>query len=316
MSFDVRRGGDFSIRLERSGHGYHAVGVMMFFHTKEFVMTIDQFKSLFKYDPSKVGYLGVERECFIVDADEKIVPSAEEVLAGLESGIQITPWHPHWAIQISSVVRNKDRAFGYELSACQMGSRIGPCRLEDLNNQLQYRDKQLESALRHYDLHALHVEVGPEDTPLDVYPDPTGRYQRLTKNMPREILSAACRVIGTHVHVGMRDHDMALRVYNYVVRHFAELCELGNGSFGERLAIYKQMAPDYEPKPYASWEEYYQTALLKGFAEDPRKCWTLIRISVHGTIEFRMFGATDSTARIVKWATRCRDLCQAALSAS
>lgn len=152
--------------------------------------------------------------------------------------------------------------------------------------------------------------------PLDVYPDPTGRYQRITKDMPRKILRAACRVIGTHVHVGMRDHEMALRVYNYAIRHLAELCEMGNGSFGERLAIYKQMAPDYEPKPYASWEEYYNTALEKGFAEDPRKCWTLIRISVHGTIEFRMFGATDSIDRIVSWATRCHQICQEAMASA
>lgn len=271
-------------------------------------MTIEKFKSLFKYDWDKVGYVGIERECFITDMDGGIVPTAQKVLSGLERGIHTD----ERSLSYWGIVRPEKGAFGYELSACQIESRVGPCCLADLQPNLKYREEQLKAALHHYGLLALHTEVGPEDMPLDIYPDPTGRYQKITKDMPRKILLAACRVIGTHVHIGMRDHDMALRVYNHVIRHYAEFCELGNGSFGDRLAIYRQMAPDFEPNPYASWDEYYQTAVAKSFAEDPRKCWTLIRISVHGTIEFRMFGATDSIGRIVKWATQCRDLCQAA----
>lgn len=254
-------------------------------------MTIEKFKSLFTYDQSKVGYVGVERECFTCDRTSKIVPYAHKVLASIKKGTE----------------------FGYELSACQVETRVGPCLLEELHNHLDERNRQLNAAFADNDLFALHAEVAPEDMPLDVYPDPTGRYQMITKNMPRKILLAACRVAATHIHVGMRDHDMALHVYNYVIRHFAELCEVGNGSFGERLAIYKQMAPDYEPKSYVSWGKYYQTALANGFTEDPRKCWTLIRISVHGTIEFRMFGATDSLDRIVNWASYCHRLCLAVI---
>jgi len=250
-------------------------------------MTIEKFRSLFTYDQSKVGYVGVERECFTCDRTGKIVPLAHKVLASVKKGTE----------------------FGYELSASQVETRVGPCLLEKLHNHLGERDMQLNTAFADNNLFALHAEVAPEDMPLDVYQDPTGRYQEITKNMPREILSAACRVAATHIHVGMRDHNMALRVYNDVIRHCDELCEMGDGSHGERLSIYKQMAPDYEPKPYASWGEYHQVALAKGFAEDPRKCWTLIRISVHGTIEFRMFGATGSIDCIAKWAGRCHSLC-------
>lgn len=270
-------------------------------------MTIEKFRSLFSYDQGRAGAVGVEREILITNPAGEVVPMAHKVLTGLERGIYEDAWN-------GPIVHLEKGAFGYELSACQIETRVGPCALEELNGLLQRRDRELSAAFRHYGLRALHSEVGPADMPLDVYPDPSGRYQQITKNMPREILLAACRVIGTHVHIGMPDHDTALRVYNHVIRHLAELCEMGNGSFGERLAIYKQMAPDYEPKPYASWEEYYQTALAKGFAEDPRKCWTLIRISVHGTIEFRMFGATDSLDRIVGWATRCHQLCRGAMT--
>ncbi len=113
----------------------------------------------------------------------------------------------------------------------------------------------------------LHSEVAPENMPLDVYPDPTGRYQEITRNMPRHILLAACRVIGTHIHIGMPDHETALRVYNSVVPHYMELCEKGNGSFGERLAIYRIMAPDYEPKPYRDWDHFAAVVAEKGFGK-------------------------------------------------
>jgi ribosomal protein S18 acetylase RimI-like enzyme len=56
--------------------------------------------------------------------------------------------------------------------------------------------------------------------------------------------------------------------------------------------------------------------VTKGFDKDPRKCWTLIRISKNGTIEFRMFGATPSLERIVGWAKLCHDLCKEAMTES
>lgn len=271
-------------------------------------MSLEKFKNLFTYDRSKALFVGIERESLIANKDGEIVPEAHKILTGIDQGLRE-------ACRSEPIVPPEKGAFGYELSACQIESRVGPCHLEDLRNLLRYRDMGLNAVLRHYGLSALHTEVGPEDMPLDVYPDPTGRYQKMTKDMPRKILMAACRVIGTHVHIGMLDHEAALRTYNHAIRHYAELCELGNGSFGERLAIYRQMAPDFEPRSYASWDEYYQTALANGFAEDPRKCWTLIRISVHGTIEFRMFGATDSIDRIVSWAIRCHQICREALQA-
>lgn len=283
-------------------------------------MTIEKFKHKFLYDAIRTLYVGVERESFI-EENWKIVPKAHEILSTITSRGIFEPAHisgnyfsgDNWEEHKARWHAVRADEFSYELSACQIESRIGPCRLKDLRWKLKRVDDHLELLLRLKGCQPLHIEVAPADMPLAVYPDPSGRYQKITKNMPREILLAACRVAGTHVHIGMRDHEMALRVYNYVIQYCDELCEMGNGSFGERLAIYKQMAPDYEPKPYSSWEEYYQTAVAKGFAEDPRKCWTLIRISVHGTIEFRMFGATDSIERIVNWATRCHTLCQEAL---
>lgn len=257
-----------------------------------------QFMDLFKFDVSKTLFIGVERECFLTDKDGRIQPLASEVVHSLVG--YDTP----------------DFNFGYELSACQLECRVGPTPLVSLHSKLEACDQQLvekEASLR---FKRLFVEVGPEDMPLDVYPDPSGRYQEIVKTMPRHILLAACRVIGTHVHIGMPDHETALKVYNYVIKKCDWLCHRGNGSFGERLDIYRIVAPDCDPQPYADWSDFHRVAVAKGFDKDPRKCWTLIRISKHGTIEFRMFGTTPSLERIVGWAKLCHDLCQEAMGES
>jgi len=247
-----------------------------------------------KFDFKKSGELlvGIERECFITDRNQKIIPYANEVLKHLT-----------------------DRSrFGYELSACQLEDRIGPLKIDEIKNGLLRNEKKIGIAEEKLGFRRLHTEVAPEDMPLDVYPDPTGRYQLITKDMPQHILSAACRVTGTHIHIGMPDHETAMRVYNKVIAHVEELCDLGSGSNGERLKIYQIMAPDFQPPPYDSWITFYEEAVKKGFVSDPRKCWHLIRISIHGTIEFRMFGTTSELDRIVGWAKICHQLCSKAIS--
>lgn len=284
---------------------------------------MEKFMRLFRFDPTRVGYVGVERECFLQEMGYfgrggKILPQAPQVLHTLDTnGVPYTRVAGnYWSgtpQEVTTFEPARPGEFGYELSACQLESRIGPCLLSDLPTALGVTQARLNTLLETHHLRALYTEVGPEDMPLEVYPDPSGRYERITQGMPREILLAACRVIGTHVHIGMRDHDMALRVYNRAVECYYDLCMRGNGSFGERLAIYRTMAPDAEPKPYATWEDYFKVAQERGFVEDPRKCWTLIRISVHGTIEFRMFGATADTRRVVEWASMCHRLCVEAM---
>jgi len=252
---------------------------------------ITAFRNRFNFRGDMGLFVGVERECHLVDKGGSIVPMAAEVL---------------------SIIN--DEHFGYELSACQLESRTDPVRIISLKDALLRNDEVARFALNKLSLGCSHKEVAPFDMPLDVYPDPSGRYQQITKNMPVEILRAACRVIGTHVHVGMPDHETALRVYNKVIGHTNELMSLGDGSNGERLEIYRMMAPDATSKAYASWDDFYSTACEKGFDQDPRKCWTLIRISVHGTIEFRMFGTTNDLDTIVGWASRCFGLCANSMS--
>ena len=256
------------------------------------------FMDLFRFDPAKALSVGVEQECFLTDESGTILPFAPRIIAGLPN-------------------REDDSLlprYGYELSACQLEYKIGPCHVGSVRDHLVKLEEELKVWEKSLGFKRLHSEVGPEDIPLDVYPDPSGRYQEIVKTMPRHVLLAACRVIGTHVHVGMPDLETALSVYNRVAPQCERLCAKGNGSFGERLEIYRTVAPECDPPQYVDWTGFYQTARAKGFDKDPRKCWTLIRISKHGTIEFRMFGATSSVERIASWVKLCHDLCAKAMA--
>ncbi len=234
--------------------------------------------------------VGIERECFLTKNNE-IKPLAPQFLENLP----------------------KNERFGYELSACQLEDRVGHCQLDDLKNQLLNNEKEIQKTEKTLGIQRLFLEVAPTDMPLDVFPDPTGRYQQIVKKMPHEVLLAACRVTGTHIHIGMPNHESALKAYNQVVAYWQELCHLGDGSEGQRLKIYKIVAPSPQPLPYKDWNDFYQQAVKKKFDKNPRDCWTLIRISVHGTIEFRMFGPTNNLDTIVDWAQTCHQLCKQAL---
>jgi gamma-glutamyl:cysteine ligase YbdK (ATP-grasp superfamily) len=108
----------------------------------------------------------------------------------------------------------------------------------------------------------------------------------------------------------MPDPKTALRVYNETIKSLDYLCKLGDHSDGERLKIYSIMAPNCLPPYYENWRAFYDKAIQENFVNNPRDCWTLIRISKHGTIEFRMLGSTQDFGEIIHWARFCHKICQ------
>lgn len=257
------------------------------------ILSLEDWQAQFKFKPQGAGLIGVEQECHLTIPDHegetqrfKVAPISPRVLEHLG----ISP------------------SFGYELSACQLEHRVGPVELGGVRDALAINERILKQAELDLGFGRSYYEVGPADMPLDVYP--RERYRVITQGMPRHILEAACRVIAVHIHVGMPDHETALRVYNNVISDCNELCILGDHSNGERLRLYKMMAGEWIPPEFKTWEDFYQRAIQKKFVHDPRQCWRLIRISIHGTIEFRMFGASNDHAKIMRWAQMCHDKCQ------
>lgn len=255
-------------------------------------MDKSEFFSQFRFKLGRAGFVGVEREQFTTDLSGAIVPSS-----------------PAYIQALAGLPRIDRVDFGFELSACQIESKVGPTTLADLPSLLEQAEKRLEHVDRQLGHRRVNLEVAPIDMPLDIYPDPTGRYQQITRNMPAETLRAACRVAATHVHVGVRNIEHAIDAFNAAIEHVEELIRDGDGSGGERIALYKTMAKEFTPRRIESADDFFERACSAGYEHDPRSCWTIVRISVHGTIEFRMFGATDSREKIIEWASKCHTIC-------
>ena len=257
--------------------------------------SVQDFVQMFQFDESKAFNVGVERESFLCSMDTNVVvPEA---------------YTAYKVLRQSSLAQH----FTPELSACQIEYRTSPVLLPLLQIQLEELDKELQRLLSTVGLYGDYIELAPDSIPTAVYPNQRGKdvSERLTK----ETLLAACRVAGTHVHVGMPDLETAILVYNHVIKHLKRLIQLGDFSAGERLRLYMLVAGSPFQGMLGGEEHFYSIAIQEQFAANPRDWWALVRISVHGTIEFRPFGSVASADTIVNWASYCHYLCLEALAA-
>lgn len=250
-------------------------------------MSLEKFKAKFRFSPP-AGLVGVEQEAFLVDQDGHVVPRSPDLVRAANG-------EHSWLKP--------------ELSACQVECVTAPTRPEDLAARLQSQQVTLRALAGSLGLRVAFKPVAPAEMPLTVYKSidhfkaESKRYNQIATLLSPETLQAGCRVAGLHVHVGMPDHKSALAAYNRAVRHVDRLIELGCQS--ERLAIYKHMPLQWRPTQYNSWYDFYRFASFVGFANNPRDNWALIRLSVHGTIEFRMFDTTDDTDQIMDLVWSC-----------
>jgi gamma-glutamyl:cysteine ligase YbdK (ATP-grasp superfamily) len=240
---------------------------------------MEKFFRKFGFRPELAGYVGVEREFFLIDPDTgNPVPRSAEFLRRIRG----------------------DKAWTYELSACQVEHRTAPSG--DPNSLRADLDRGTDlgrEIAESMGCEMSAMSVADEDMPLDVYPD--ARYRKIVGAIPRETLLAACRVAGTHIHFGVRDIDHAIEVHNRLALRLDDLIEAGDKSDGERIRIYRVMAPLWRPVLYDSRKHLFETAQAQGFEENPRDCWNFVRISIHGTVEVRVFGASDDADEVLSW---------------
>jgi len=171
--------------------------------------------------------------------------------------------------------------------------------MTDIEWELLENDNNGAMAARSIGLRLQAMETAPSNMSLEIYPDP--RYLRIASSIPRRMLRAACRVAGTHVHVGVPSIETALALSNSLREQMSDLIDMGDGSQGKRIALYKKMARNWDPPHYDSPEHYFEVASSQGFAANPRDCWHLIRINPKGTVECRMFGATPFVDETLYW---------------
>lgn len=232
----------------------------------------------FRFRKDKTGYIGIEREYFLTALDRKVfLPIAKDFLSKIND--------PRWT---------------YELSACQVEARIDPLKnIKEVKKSLAKNDNYGQNIANSLNARLSIIEVAEKTMPLAVYPNP--RYLKIKKSFNREILSAACRVTATHLHFGMPNLQTAIQTNNLLRRKIKYFCDLGDHSKGKRLELYKAVAEHWNPPHYRNTKHFIEIAKKEGFIKNPRDCWHFIRISKYGTIELRMFGATENLKEICEW---------------
>lgn len=132
-------------------------------------------------------------------------------------------------------------------------------------------------------------------------------YEDISERLSPDALHAACSTAGLHAHVGLQDLEAALAAYERARGAVERLIE-GYAST-ERLAAYKAVTSFWEPTPLPNAEALYALAQKQDFEHNLKRWWALIRISRHGTLEFRMADATRDRAKILAYAEACYALC-------
>lgn len=261
------------------------------------MVSFQQFRNKFRFKPELTGFVGIEREGFVFDPHTgQMVPKANVLMDRIKE-------------------HGDGEFFGPEFSACQFEARTQPTPIDGVYHALQVSEAILYEAADQADLWVEYKELAPADMPFDYYPDPDGRYAGIKNKIKREQFEAACRVAGLHVHIGMPDHETALYVYNRVRKKVSDMCTWADHSNGQRLRLYKTMGSNWEPLELSCWHAFYTCAVEQQFVDDPRSCYWLLRISEHGTIEFRMFGSIPHISEIVPIVTRCHKECMDAIDA-
>jgi len=231
------------------------------------------------------GLLGVEVEYFLAKPKPPFcpAPAAYEFLLGMEG------------------------SWGYELSACQVEHHTRPtASLSVLLQELQQGLAEGKSRAEAIGLRLCPVEVAPEDMDLSVYTQDE-RYRELGGKLPIDILRAASQVAGTHIHFGVGSIEEAIRVHNALAEHTDEFLRMGDHSEGERIRLYRMMAPACTSTPFQSPQHFCDEMRDRGFRDNPRNCWTFVRISIHGTVEVRAFGIPRDPSETIVWAQAIRD---------
>ena len=236
------------------------------------------FFNKFRFDLSLIGARGIEREFVLVDQDGIPVPRGQEFLTRVD-----------------------DERWTFELSACQVEHRTRPHISRDaLREDLIAGQSQGQRVVEQLGLRLVAMEVTPEHLPL--YVTPNERYRDMTKELSPLDLKNASRVAGVHIHRGAGNIEHALYIYNRVVERFDNLLQRGDHSAGERVRLYSSVVSNWRPPFYKSPRHFYEVACEQNFAEKPRRCLHLIRMSEYGTVELRTFGATESVDEVLGWA--------------
>jgi carboxylate-amine ligase len=249
--------------------------------------------------------VGVEEEFFLVDDSGLLVYSAPEALSDIENdGADLKP----------------------ELLRCQVESATRICRTgQDVRRELtDLRARLVRAAARHgARLAASATVVHHQTRAFTIAPNP--RYQRIAKRYgPIAVSSGTC---GCHVHVGVADRAVALRVVNHLRPWLPVLLAVSanspflqgkdTGYASARHLLYLQW-PSVGPPPYLDSVDEYEsitaTLLETGAAMDRKMIYWYVRPSEQQpTVEIRVSDVLGTSHEAAMLAVLVRALVARAL---
>lgn len=243
------------------------------------------FLSQYNFNASLTGAIGIESEYFLTNGSKMPIGKSPAFLKLIN-----------------------DETWTYELSACQVEHRSTPDRAtSDILKQIALGRLRGAAVAEQIGTRLKVLELAPQDMPLDVYPHDE-RYSGIVASISKEELIAACRVAGTHFHIGVRNIEEAIVLHNALAENLDKFIDMGDHTNGERIQLYKIMAKNWQPPRYESVDHLQAVAKEQGFEDKLRNCWHLIRISFHGTVEMRMFGISDSVEEVAPWIEAVREV--------
>jgi carboxylate-amine ligase len=233
--------------------------------------------------------LGVEEEFLLVDPEtRRLVPRAEEVLADARADGQAKVEHELQLVQVEAGT-----------AVCQT--------LSELHGQVGGLRKTLSDAAERAGCRIASAGSHPFSPCDDSQVTPKPAYLRLERDY--QLVTREQLVCGCHVHVGIADPEMAIRVMNRVRPWLPTVLALAVNSpfwLGEdtgyasfRTEIWRRWPLAGTPEIFASRAEYdelVELMLKTGAIDDPARIYWDIRPSARfDTLEFRV---TDACLRV------------------
>ena len=233
--------------------------------------------------------LGVEEEFLLVDPDtRRLVPRADDVLADAraEGGAKVD----------------------HELQLAQVEAGTAVCRtLSELRSQLAGLRKTLAAAAERAGCRLASAGSHPFSPCEDSRVTPKPAYLRLERDY--QLVTREQLVCGCHVHVGIPDAEMAVRVLNRVRPFLPTMLALGvnspfwlghdTGYASFRTEMWRRWPLAGTPEIFASraeYEELVELMLKTGAIDDPARIYWDVRPSARfDTLEFRV---TDACLRV------------------
>jgi len=237
----------------------------------------ERFFKQFRFKKHLDGYFGIERERFLEFPNGKLAPLARRFLENTSSSGWIC-----------------------ELSACQVENITHPYKnFASLKKELDLNDKKGNIIAQKMGVKISARELAPKNMPMNICSNRQCRSTVLS--MTKLMREVSFRIADTHFHLGTESLEKAIFLHNFLRPYILEFYKLADYSEGKRFLLYKKASPDCFPPHYKNPDHFLKIAIEQGFADNPKQCGHLLRISIHGTVEMRMFGSTENNEKTIGW---------------